>query len=141
MNKKSIFKKAFQAALFFFFMYLVIHITIIFGVKEKSWFQKSWEFLLGGGVGAIAGAAFFLLFGTIGWVCGPLYGAIGLVLLVTGGALGGLGLGAIINIIRNPSDFIFYPYKIFFILTIGGLLSWHISIFVANIFLKKEYIQ
>ncbi len=59
-------------------MYLALQLAFYLGVEEKSWLQRSWEILAGGGVGLIAGAVFFGLVGAIGWVSGPVFGAVGL---------------------------------------------------------------
>lgn len=72
-------------------MYVAIQIAFYLGIEEKSWFDRSWEILAGGGLGLIAGALFFSLVGAIGWVSGPLFGAVGLLGLATGGAVGGNG--------------------------------------------------
>ena len=123
MKNKDIFIKAAGFAMFFAVMYLAIQIALALGIQEKSWWTRSWEFVVGGSVGAIAGVAFFIIFGAIGWVCGALYGALGVIELALGGALGGLGLGALANIIRNPGRYDFAWPTIVITMLIGGGLA------------------
>lgn len=98
-------------------MYAAIQLAFYLGVDEKSWIQRSWEILAGGGFGLVAGAVVFALVGTIGWVSGPVFGAVGLIGLATGGALGGLGLGAVVNVIRDPDR-----YNIDFVTVVGVII-------------------
>jgi hypothetical protein len=58
-------------------MYAAIQLAFYLGVEEKSWWQRSWEIVTGGGLGLLAGLSFFLLFGAVGWVSGVAYGALG----------------------------------------------------------------
>ncbi|MBN8450222.1 MAG: hypothetical protein J0M13_14660 [Candidatus Accumulibacter sp.] len=104
-------------------MYLAIQLALAVGVERKSWLQLSWEFLVGGTLGAIAGVAFFFIFGAIGFVCGALFGSLGLLSLMLGGALGGLGLGALVNIARDPQRYNFHWPTISAILLVGLLLA------------------
>lgn len=104
-------------------MYAAIQLALYFGVEQKSLFQRSWELLTGGGIGLLAGVAFFVIFGAIGWVSGPIYGAIGLLGLATGGALGGLGLGALVNVIRNPGKFTINYFTVASFLIAGAIAS------------------
>lgn len=108
-------------------MYVAIQVALAYGVERKTWLQLSWEFIAGGSVGAIAGVAFFLVFGAVGWVCGALYGSVGLIALMFGGALGGLGLGAVANILRNPQSYEFDWAIIIASLSIGLLLAHVLS--------------
>lgn len=94
-----------QFIVFSIVMYATIQLAIFLGFEEKSWWQKSWEILTGGFLGASVGVLFFLVVGAVGWVSGPIFGALGLFGLMMGGALGGMGLGALANIIRNPDDY------------------------------------
>lgn len=67
-----------------------------------------------------AGVVFFIVFGAIGWVSGAIYGAFGLFALMVGGALGGMGLGALVHVARNPNQYVFnWP-----IILIGALISY-----------------
>jgi hypothetical protein len=116
-----------RAAVFMAVMYVAIQLAIAWGVDKKSWLEMSWEYLLGGSLGAMAGLAFFLLFGAIGWVCGALYGSLGLFWLMVGGAMGGLGLGALANIVRNPQQYVFHLHIILPVLLLGLLLAKTIS--------------
>ncbi|GAB3477122.1 hypothetical protein [Polaromonas eurypsychrophila] len=116
-----------QVAIFSAVMYATIQIALSLGVERKSWLQLSWEFLAGGSFGAMAGMAFFILFGAIGWVCGALYGSIGLWMLMIGGGLGGLGLGALANIIRNPQRYTFHWPTILAVAAVGILLALILS--------------
>lgn len=104
-------------------MYAAIQIAFYIGVEEKSWFQRSWEILAGGGVGVITGAVFFGLVGAIGWVSGPVFGALGLVGLATGGALGGMGLGAVINVIRDPDQYEISFGTVFIVIVLGAVMA------------------
>lgn len=108
-----------QAVTFFIVMYVAVQLAIYWGVDEKTWWQRSWEFLAGGSVGAIIGVVFFFVFGAIGWVSGPVFGALGLFGLMMGGALGGLGLGALLHIARSPSDFSYNAPVIVLVLLLG----------------------
>ena len=121
-------------------MYVVLQLSIALGAEEISWWQRSWEFVTGGTLGLLAGVAFFVIFGSIGWVCGPLFGAIGLFGLAFGGALGGLGLGALAHIIRDPSRYNFSWPTIIFVLLIGGILSKLVSSRVA-LFIERRLMQ
>ena len=115
-------------------MYAGVQLAIYFGVEEKTWFQRSWEFVIGGPIGILTGIGFFLVFGSIGWVCGPsLYGALGLLELSAMGALGGLGVGAIVNIIRNPDAFN-YTWSLVPILLGSIIVAKLVSAKVANKF-------
>ncbi len=104
-------------------MYATVQLALYFGVEEKTWLQRSWETLTGGGIGLISGFVFFFTFGAIGWVCGPLYGAIGIIGLATGGALGGLGLGALVHVIRNPDDYIVNNLTVIGISILGSAIA------------------
>ena len=104
-------------------MYPFIQLAFFLGVEEKSWVERSWTLLTGGGTGLAAGIVFFLLFGAVGWVSGAAYGAIGLLGLATGGALGGLGLGALANLIRNPDHYDISVGTISVTLTLGTALA------------------
>jgi hypothetical protein len=114
MYSKPVVLKLIRLAVFMAVMYVSLQIAISFGIQSKSGFQMFWELVVGGSFGALSGLAFFLIFGAIGWVCGALYGSIGLLWLMVGGALGGLGMGALANIIRNPQKYNFnWPILIF----------------------------
>jgi hypothetical protein len=121
-----------EAAAFMAMMYLVVQLAVAWGIEEKSWWQRSWEFVVGGGIGLALGAVFFFVFGAIGWVCGALYGAVGLIGLMACGALGGLGLGVLANIIRNPSRYNFNWLIIYVTLLVGGLISKGISALIGR---------
>lgn len=112
-----------QGAIIAVVMYTAIQLALYLGVNEKSWLQRSWEILAGGGIGLAAGFVFFFVFGAIGWVSGLAYGAIGLVGLATGGALGGLGLGALVNVIRDPERYDIDYVMVFVVLAIGVLIA------------------
>jgi hypothetical protein len=119
--------KLLRAAVFMAVMYVAIQLAIAWGVDKKSWLQMSWEYLLGGSLGAVAGLSFFLAFGAIGWVCGALYGSLGFLWLMAGGAMGGLGLGAVANIARNPQQYTFHWYINLPVLLFGFVLARFIS--------------
>jgi hypothetical protein len=121
-----------EAAAFMAMMYFVVQLAVAWGIEEKSWWQRYWEFVVGGGFGLVVGAAFFVVFGAIGWVCGPISGAVGLIGLMAGGALGGLGLGALANIMRNPSRYNFNWLIICVTILVGGLVSKGLSSLIGR---------
>lgn len=123
MYSKPVVLKLIRLAIFMAVMYVALQIAVSFGIQSKSWFQMSWELVAGGSFGAIAGLAFFLIFGAIGWVCGAIYGSIGLLWLMVGGALGGLGLGALANIVRNPQRYNFNWTILILVLLAGFFLA------------------
>jgi hypothetical protein len=127
VKSRRTFVKAAEVAAFLAVMYAAIQVAITLGVHEKPWWQRYWECVIGGSVGAIAGIAFFVIFGAIGWVCGPIYGAVGLIGLALGGAFGGLGLGALVNIMRNPDKYSFAWSTIVISLVVGVALAKIIS--------------
>lgn len=104
-------------------MYAATQLAFYLGIEEKSWWQRSWEIVTGGGLGLLAGLSFFLLFGAVGWVSGVAYGALGLLGLATGGALGGLGLGALLKVARHPEQYNISIPILFITLAIGGALA------------------
>ncbi|MDV7391968.1 hypothetical protein RZS08_11460, partial [Arthrospira platensis SPKY1] len=113
-------------------MYAAIQIAFYMGIEEKSWFQRSWEILVGGSVGLITGAVFFGLVGAIGWVSGPLFGALGLIGLATGGAFGGMGLGAVINVIRDPSQYEISFGIVTIVIVLGAMIAAWLARFVGR---------
>ena len=122
-----------QAAAIAVVMYGAIQLALYLGVEEKSWLQRSWEFLAGGTVGLVAGLLFFLLVGAIGWVSGPVFGAVGVIGLAAGGALGGLGLGALVNVVRDPDKYNI-SYLTVFVVVLGGAV---IAAWLAGIIGRK----
>jgi hypothetical protein len=90
-----------QATLFL----IIVWITLVLGVEKKSLFSIITGLFAGGAVGFIAGAIGFAIVGTVGWVAGAAYGAVGLVSFLVGGSLGGLALGGIADVLRNPSHY------------------------------------
>jgi hypothetical protein len=85
-------------------------------------------------IGGLAGLLVFLFIGTIGWVAaGVFYGALGLFSLVAGGILGGLGLGSVVDVIRNPGDYSFNLFVISiwfackcYALYVGAQICWKV---------------
>ena len=136
-KKKKIALKLIRIAVLMALGYITIQIAVVLGIEKKSWFERSWDLLAGGSFGAIAGLAFFLLFGAIGWVSGAIYGSLGLLSLMLGGALGGLGLGTIVNIVRDPSHYNFNWLTLIFVLVVGGALAHIVSIFTVKWASKK----
>lgn len=126
-----------QAAVFSTVLYITIQVALSLGVERKSWLHLSWEFLAGGSLGAIAGVTFFLLFGAIGWVCGALYGSISLLSLMIGGGLGGLGLGALANILRSPENYIFHWPTIGVILVLGIAIAHVMSSLALRLLVRR----
>lgn len=120
---KSAAVRLIRSAVWLAVMYFALQLAVVLGVEKKSWLQMSWELVFGGSIGAIAGLTFFFLFGAIGWVCGAFYGAVGLVSLMVGGALGGLGLGVLANIFRNPQKYVFAWPTILLVVAIGLVVA------------------
>jgi hypothetical protein len=81
-----------RAIVFYIFFIITIRIAVDCGIREKSWVEKSWDFLFGGGVGILAGIGFFAYFGGVGLVSGAIYGSLELLGLSTVGGTLGLGL-------------------------------------------------
>jgi len=104
------------------------------GVEEKSWLQRSWELLTGGGIGLLTGIGFFVLFGAVGLVSGPVYGAIGLLGLAAGGTLGGLGLGALLNVIRDPEKYNISYLTVVAVLVVGAAIAGWLAHIVGRKF-------
>jgi len=103
-----------------------MQVILTYGIEKKSLFAIFGDILGGGSLGAAVGLVFFLLVGAVGWVSGALYGALGVVSLVLGGALGGLGLGALVHVIRHPNhynfDFMLIGEVVFVALILSVLL-------------------
>ena len=123
-----------RAIVFYIFFIVTIRLAVDCGVHEKSWFEKSWDFLFGGGVGVLAGIAFFAFFGGVGLVSGGIYGALDLLGLATVGGTLGLGLGGVWHIISNPSSYVFDWPTIIFVMLIGTLLARLMAAGVARLF-------
>ncbi len=121
-----------QAVIFSVVTYVAVQLAIYWGVDEKSWWQMSWEFVTGGSLGAIAGLAFFVIVGAVGWVSGPIFGSIGLLGLMAGGALGGMGLGALVSIARNPSDFNFSMPTVVATMLVGIVVALALSSLIGR---------
>ena len=107
MNRKKIAEKIVKYSVLGASTWVCLQIILMFGVEKKSFLQMFADILGGGTAGALAGLAFFVVFGAIGWVSGAIYGALGLFSLMLGGALGGLGLGSLVHIFRNPDQYNF----------------------------------
>lgn len=127
-----------QYAVFLAVMYVALQLSFAWGVEKKAWWQMSWEFIAGGSIGAIAGLVFFVVFGAIGWVCGALYGALGLLSLMLGGALGGLGLGAMVHILRDPQKYNFDWPVIVAVLVCGFVIARALSTLAARTALRSS---
>lgn len=84
------------------------NLAIYLGVEEKSIWDRAWDLFSGGAIGVLAGLGFFLAYGAIGFVSGPLiHGSLHLMALMTAGGLSGLGLGSISYVMRNPDKYNF----------------------------------
>ena len=118
-------------------MYAASQLALYLGVEEKSWWQRSWEIVTGGGLGLLAGLGFFLLFGAVGWVSGVAYGALGLLALATGGALGGLGLGALLNVARHPEQYNISVPIVFITLVTGTAFATWLAKWVGLLLTKR----
>jgi hypothetical protein len=124
---KPIALKFIRFTVFLVLVYFALLAAGALGVEEKSWFERSWDLLAGGSLGAMAGLLFFLLFGAIGWVSGAIYGSLGLLSLLIGGGLGGLGLGTIVNMVRHPDDYNVNLPVFFSILFVGVAFAYFLS--------------
>jgi len=133
VRSKGITLKLVRVAVFMAFMYASLQIGVVWGIEKKSWWLVSWELVAGGSAGALAGLTFFLLFGAIGWVCGPLYGVVGLFWLMVGGGLGGLGVGALANIARNPERYNFHWPILLSVLVVGFFMAKMLSAMAVRI--------
>jgi ABC-type Na+ efflux pump permease subunit len=127
-----------QYAVFLAVMYVAIQLSLAWGVEKKAWWQMSWELIAGGSIGAIAGLLFFAVFGSVGWVCGALYGALGLLSLMLGGALGGLGLGAIVHVLRDPQKYNYDWPVIVAVLVCGFVLARALSVLATRTALRSS---
>jgi len=83
--------KLVETAVFLAGLYVALQLALYWGVETKTWWERSWDLVTGGAIGAIAGVMGFFVVGAIGWVSGPMFGAVGLLGLMGGGALGGMG--------------------------------------------------
>jgi hypothetical protein len=101
-------------------IWLFIQIILLIGVEKKSLFQLFADILGGGTAGALMRLLFFVVFEAIGWVSGALYGALGLLSLMFGGALAGLGMVSLIHIARNPCHYNF----IFPVILVSIVITW-----------------
>ena len=127
MNKIAISRKVVKYSIMCALGWVCLQIVLFFGVEKKTFIQLFADILGGGAAGAVAGLAFFVIFGAIGYVSGAIYGALGLLSLMVGGALGGLGLGSLLHIARNPDHYNFdWP-----IILIGALVSWCLVLFLT----------
>jgi hypothetical protein len=137
MNSNAVTLKLLHVAVFMAVMYVAIQVGVAWGIEKKSWLLVSWELVAGGSLGALAGLSFFILFGAIGWVCGTLYGAVGLFWLMVGGGLGGLGLGTPANIARNPERYNFHWPILLGVLVVGFFAARTLSAMAVR-FLRNE---
>jgi hypothetical protein len=115
-------------------MYAAIQLALYLGVEEKSWLRRWAELVTGGGVGLVAGVVFVAVFGAVGWVSGPVYGAIGLFGLAAGGALGGLGIGAILNVIRDRNKYDISAPTVLAVLLVGAVIAGWLARIVGRKF-------
>jgi len=105
---------------------LFLTVSIYFGIEEKTWLTKYWVMLTTSGIGTFIGLGAGLLIG----------GGIGIVLMGTGigipfyaviaslgltGTFGGLGLGGLILIIKNPQNYN-YDWMIIIPFTLTSIL-------------------
>jgi hypothetical protein len=115
-------------------MCICLGLIYVFGVEKKTIFEIFAGFFSGGVIGGLAGLLVFLFIGTIGWVAaGVFFGALGLFSLVAGGILGGLGLGSVVDVIRNPGDYSFNLFVISiwfackcYALYVGAQICWKV---------------
>lgn len=108
---------------------ITVYAAVHLGTSEKSLWQRSWELVAGGTAGALVGIAFFVVFGSIGFVCGPIFGAVGVVGLALGGGLAGLGLTSVVSVFRSPSSYNFDLATIGAVLAVGaatGYVAWRV---------------
>ena len=137
MKSKKEFARWFVSnVIFITFILAILQLAILFGVEKKSFLAIAWDQVAGGSTGAIAGVAFFIIIGGIGWVSGAIYGSLGLIALVAGGALVGLGLGSLLNIARNPSHYDINWLIFLAILIMGLVLARPISNKATSLYIK-----
>lgn len=132
LSKQNALELALRMSVLGAILYFTTLLAFYLGVEEKSFFQKHWDILTGGGLGWVFGIGAFIVVGTVGWVAGPLYGAVGLITMATGGFLGGLGLGSIVHMLRNPSDYNYNLLVLGLVLVSGILLGWFLARFLAR---------
>jgi len=102
INKQKIARKLVYASVFMVIMLAFLLLAITLGIEKKAFHTYAWDLIAGGSTGALTGLLFFLVFGGVGWVSGAIYGSIGLISLMLGGALGGLGLSSIVHVQDTP---------------------------------------
>lgn len=111
---------------------VIAWITFVVGVEKKSLFAIFAGFFSGGAFGFIAGAIGFAIVGTVGWVAGAAYGAVGLFSFLIGGSLGGLALGGIVDVMINPGR-----YRYNFLVIIPGIILALYTFNKSDIFVGK----
>lgn len=145
MNRTKIYLILSQSLLFFIMLLIFFHIIQAFGMEEKTFLEKNYEFMIGsaatfGVIGGVLGAIFFVTFGAVGFVSGAIYGAVGLLSLMIGGALSGLGvglgLGTLVSAFENPTD---YKYNCFVILPVFGI--WILLYIFLSRYLRNKMTQ
>jgi len=126
-NKQKTARNLVYASVFMAIMYAFLQLAIALGVDKKAIHTYAWDLIAGGSTGALMGLLFFLVFGGVGWVSGAIYGSIGLVSLMLGGALGGLGLSSIVHVARNPNRYEFNWLILVSVLFVGFLMSRYLA--------------
>lgn len=127
INKNNIATSLIYLSVFMIVMYVFLQLAIVLGVEKKELYKYAWDLIAGGSTGALMGLLFFLMFGAIGWVSGAIYGSIGLISLILGGALGGLGLGSLVHIARNPDRYEINWLILVSVLFVGVLISRYLA--------------
>jgi len=136
INRRVLFERLLYFAIFVSIMSVSLYFAIDQGITKKSMWERGYSLLAGGGVGAVAGWGLFAVVGTIGFVAGPaFFGALGAGALMAIGALGGVGVGAVldtgIRAAKNPERFNINYGLIFLIMAVGlivALLASHFAI-------------
>ncbi|MBY6205630.1 hypothetical protein [Halomonas denitrificans] len=110
--------------------YITLLLAVALGIEEKSFWEKNWDIVMGGGLGWLFGIGAFAVVGVTVWFAGPFMGAFGLISMATGGLLGGLGLGSVIHVLRDPSDYNFNVPVISAVAVGGMIVSWFLSNYI-----------
>ena len=130
-----------KAIIFYGLFVITIKLAVAYGVREKTFLEKSWDVLFGGGLGLVAGIAFFAIFGGVGLVSGGIYGALDLLGLAVFGGTIGLGFGGIVNIIRSPDSYVFDWQTIIVVMILGTLFARASAIGLARLFFGEARIS
>ena len=125
--------KLLRATIFSVFLTWGLNLALHFGVREKSFLEKFWDILGGGGVGMACGIVVFAVLGGAGLAIGgaaiSLGGIVGLSAI---GAGLGLGVGGLVHVARNPHTYVFNWWIIIPIVLVTVAISLNISQRIAD---------